>query len=163
VGVFEKLLWENTLDHKTSRLSTRWLETQPAITCKQSTRKDLHQLLLRCAHKLSVRALEITKHHRTDTEITSGAKSQREERIGTWAADGKQNHAIERIPGRAAAAAGLEHAQKNTTQSFSARRGKRRASGRTRDQPTLAHLKRGHGDPAGRETKNSQANNSSHG
>jgi hypothetical protein len=45
VGVFENLLWENTLGTESSRLPTRWLETQPAITCKQSTRKDQHKLL----------------------------------------------------------------------------------------------------------------------
>jgi hypothetical protein len=37
VGMFEKLPRENNLDHKSSRLSTRWLEAQPVITCKQST------------------------------------------------------------------------------------------------------------------------------
>jgi hypothetical protein len=36
VRVFEKLLRENNLDHNSSRLSTRWLETHPAITCKNS-------------------------------------------------------------------------------------------------------------------------------
>jgi hypothetical protein len=31
VGVFEKLLWENNLDHKSSRLSKRWLKSTPEI------------------------------------------------------------------------------------------------------------------------------------
>jgi hypothetical protein len=35
-GVFKKLPPENNLDHKFSRLLTRWLVTHPAITCKNS-------------------------------------------------------------------------------------------------------------------------------
>jgi hypothetical protein len=56
VGVFEKLLRENKLDHKSSRLSTRSLETQPAITCKQISHKWERQSSLSllsttwCAH-----------------------------------------------------------------------------------------------------------------
>jgi hypothetical protein len=52
VDVFEKLLQENNLDHKSLRLSTRWLETQPSITCKPSTRNDQHKVELWCAREL---------------------------------------------------------------------------------------------------------------
>jgi hypothetical protein len=43
VGVFEELLQENNLEHKSSRLSIRWLETHLANTCKNHDHTNCNQ------------------------------------------------------------------------------------------------------------------------
>jgi hypothetical protein len=43
VSVFEELLQENNLEHKSLRLSIRWLETHLANTCKNRDHTHYNQ------------------------------------------------------------------------------------------------------------------------